>query len=155
MSTWDHVKEQLLAALLLSEKVCNAFTLSLIEASFVNAYISMFYGARFIHFFLTETWTDKGCEMDVTLVPGDYDACLKELERLTKGNYVFDVSQNYPVTLQIENLSSSNRLLISYSPLLSFVQVANSHVEEPLATQGARKQGGKKKGGGGKGKKGK
>jgi len=38
-----------------------------------------------------ERYEDDGCVMDVTLVPGDYDSLINDLNRVTKGEFTFDV----------------------------------------------------------------
>jgi len=38
-----------------------------------------------------ERWNNEGCVMEVSLVPGDYDALLAELHRITRGDFTFDV----------------------------------------------------------------
>jgi len=38
-----------------------------------------------------ERYDDDGCIMDITLVPGDYDSLINDLNRVTKGEYTFDI----------------------------------------------------------------
>jgi len=38
-----------------------------------------------------EKYDDNNCIMDITLVPGDYDALLSDLNRVTKGEFNFEV----------------------------------------------------------------
>ena len=38
-----------------------------------------------------ENYDGHGCTMEVTLVPGDYDTLMKELQRATNGEYQFDI----------------------------------------------------------------
>jgi len=40
---------------------------------------------------VNEKWDGEGCLMEVSLVPGDYDKFLAELNRATKGDFQFDV----------------------------------------------------------------
>ena len=47
-----------------------------------------------IHKYVTvnnERYTATECVMEVSLVPGDYDGLLTELQNVTKGEYQFDV----------------------------------------------------------------
>lgn len=38
-----------------------------------------------------ESYTDAGCSMEITLVPGDYDALVAELAKVTKGDFQIDI----------------------------------------------------------------
>jgi len=38
-----------------------------------------------------ERYDDEACVMDITLVPGDYDSLINDLNRVTKGEYTFDI----------------------------------------------------------------
>jgi len=40
---------------------------------------------------INEKWDGEGCSMEVSLVPGDYDQFLAELNKYTKGEFQFDV----------------------------------------------------------------
>merc|ERR1712130_181694 len=40
---------------------------------------------------VNEKWDGEGCSMEVSLVPGDYDQFLTELNNITKGEFQFDV----------------------------------------------------------------
>eukprot|EP00339_Tiarina_fusa_P006065 CAMPEP_0117030582 /NCGR_PEP_ID=MMETSP0472-20121206/22063_1 /TAXON_ID=693140 ORGANISM="Tiarina fusus, Strain LIS" /NCGR_SAMPLE_ID=MMETSP0472 /ASSEMBLY_ACC=CAM_ASM_000603 /LENGTH=262 /DNA_ID=CAMNT_0004738697 /DNA_START=23 /DNA_END=811 /DNA_ORIENTATION=- len=40
---------------------------------------------------VNEKWDGDGCRMEVSLVPGDYDKFLAELNKYTKGEFQFDV----------------------------------------------------------------
>ncbi len=38
-----------------------------------------------------DVWTADGCEMEITMIPGDYDVCMKELQRITNGTFNLEV----------------------------------------------------------------
>ena len=40
---------------------------------------------------INEKWGTEGCDMEVSLVPGDYDQFLSELNNITKGEFQFEV----------------------------------------------------------------
>lgn len=44
---------------------------------------------------IKESWTASACEMEVSLVPGDYDPLLAELQNVTKGDFTFEVEGNF------------------------------------------------------------
>ncbi|KAH3732591.1 rRNA metabolism protein, SBDS family [Pelomyxa schiedti] len=46
--------------------------------------------ARYCHV-NREQYTDEGCNMAISLVPGDYDSLLAEMNRITKGAFQIDV----------------------------------------------------------------
>lgn len=39
-----------------------------------------------------ETYTADGCAMEVALVPGDYDLLLADMNRITKGDFQFEIA---------------------------------------------------------------
>mmetsp|Transcript_17460 Transcript_17460/g.27311 ORF Transcript_17460/g.27311 Transcript_17460/m.27311 type:complete len:269 (-) Transcript_17460:315-1121(-) len=78
----------------------------------------------------SEDWTAQGCDYEVTLVPGDYDPCVKELQRITDGNFQLEVAGGIAATTEEPEPSGKGK--------------------KGGGKQGGGKQGGKQGGGRGK-----
>lgn len=47
-----------------------------------------------------ETYTADGCAMEVALVPGDYDLLLADMNRITKGDFQFEIAGAAAATIE-------------------------------------------------------
>ena len=47
--------------------------------------------SKYVSKTLKESYTASDCVMEVAIVPGDYDAMMKELSAITKGDFSFDI----------------------------------------------------------------
>jgi len=39
-----------------------------------------------------DSYTSEGCTMDISIVPGDYDSFMSDLQKVTKGEFTFDIA---------------------------------------------------------------
>jgi len=65
-----------------------------IEATLVISHAYMGQAAGVIPRFakiIRENYTEEGCKMEIGLVPGDYDALVAELAKVTKGDFQLEV----------------------------------------------------------------